>query len=292
VYEIIIGNKKEKLAMFKQNTLLHILIMITAITAAANTQSDFIRRIDRPLQDRKGTHRISFGVAGEKRLHYDTLSVRLSSGYSFAVTDKITFCAFPWPLLQMQIKSASIDSSTKNAWKSTALSLRFGTTSTLGLSQLLTQYGRAYSDDYIRVFPQIDLLLKTCLQNMFWIQYDMMLSSVSNEAFQGFIYPRACFQITNHIYGMVGCRAGFFKFSNEVPVRSRISYLYRYGYSLDFFNSSNARLPYIKKSTRSASIPVELGFDSGNHFSAVISTSIGKKVSKFIPLQLQCNLEW
>jgi hypothetical protein len=278
--------------MFKQKTLLFILIMTTATIIAAETRSDFIRRIDRSLQDSKGTRRISLGVAGEKRLHYDTLSIRLSSNISYAVTDNVTFCALPWPLIQMQIKSADTSSTAKTTWESTALALRFGTKSTLGFTQLLTPNLSGYLNDYIRILPRIELLLKSQLQNRFWIQYDMMLSSVSNEAVQGYIYPRAGLQITNHIYGMIGCRAGFFKFSNEVPAHSRISYLYRYGYSLDFFNSSNASLPNIKQSTRSASIPVEIGFDPCNHFSAVISTSIGKKVSKFIPLQLQCNLEW
>jgi hypothetical protein len=278
--------------MFKQNTLLYIFMMLSATTVVAGTQSDFVRRIDRPLQDSKGTHRISFGIAGEKRLHHDTLSLRLSTNFSYAVTDNVTFCALPWPLIQMQIKSADTSSTAKTTWESTALALRFGTTSTIGFTQLLTPNLSGYLDDYVRILPQIELLLKTTLQKRLWVQYDMMLSSVSNEAFQGFIYPRTGFQITRHIYGMAGCRAGFFNFGDEVPVRSRISYLYRYGYSLDFFNSSNSSLPNIKQRTHSVSMPVEIGFDPGNHFSAVISTSIGKKVSKFIPLQLQCNLEW
>jgi hypothetical protein len=120
----------------------------------------------------------------------------------------------------------------------------------------------------------------------------MMFSSVSDEAIQGYMYPRAGYQLTDHIYGMVGCRAGFFRCGDDVPEYSRITYFYRYGYSLDFFNSSNSNLPYIKQTTRSVAIPVEIGFEPGKHFSAVISTSIGRKITKFIPLQLRCNLEW
>lgn len=277
--------------MIKLNILLFIFIVVTATPVVGDIKPDLIRRIDRSLQDSKGTHRISFGIASEKRLHYDTLSIRLSSNISYAVTDNVTFCALPWPLIQMQIKAADTGT-TRNTWKSTALALRFGATSTIGLSQIQTDYGRAYSNDYIRVLPQIELLLKAHILNQFWIQYNMMLSSVSKEAIQGYIYPRLGYQVTNRIYCMIGCRGGFFKFDNEIPVNSRITYLYRYGYSLDFFNSSNSSLPNISQNTRSATMPIEIGFDPGKHFSAVISTSIGKKISKFIPLQLQCNLEW
>lgn len=279
--------------MNKSLLLFFIIVLSVPVLTNAKMRSEFIPQINSPLQDTKGTHNFSLGAACEKRRHYDTLSLRFSANYSFAVTDKIAFNSLPWPIIQMQVKSADSRAYIKDGiWKATALSLCIGAKGTAPRTHFRIRPYHYYYNDHFRIFPQIELLSKMRLRNNVWAQFDMHLSSVSNEAIQGYMYPRAGYQLTNHIYGMIGCRAGFFSFSDDVPEYSRITYFYRYGYSLDFFNSSNSNLPYIRPSTLSITMPVEIGFDPGKHFSVVISTSIGKKVSKFIPLQLRCNLEW
>lgn len=280
--------------MNKKILLLFILILCVTISIDAKTRSDFVPRIDRSLQDTKGTRNLSIGAACEKQLHSDTLTLRFSANYSYAVTDKVTFSSLPWPIIQMKVKSTDSSASLINGfWEATALSLCFGVTGTAPRSHFLIHPYSPYGHDYFRIFPQVELLSKTRLQKHLWFQYNMKISTISDEAFQGYLYPRVGYQITDHIYSLVGCRAGFFNFSSfNAATSSRITYFYRYGYSLDFYHSSNANSFYVKRYTRSVAFPIEIGFDPGKHFSAVVSTSIGKRISRFIPLQLRCNLEW
>lgn len=268
------------------------LIVILIVLSNAQTTIDFVRCIDRPLQDPKGTHRITFGIEGEKRLHYDTLSIKLSGRYSFAVNDFITFCELPWPVIQIRAKSAVENKTIKDGWDAIALSLIAGATSTSIFSQLGTENLNGYPDDYIRILPRIEILSKISILNRIWAQYNMALSTVSDEAVQGYVYPRIGFQLTKSFYCLVGYRGGFFRFKTKVPESSYITYFYRYGYALDYYHSGNAGIYPTKKYSRSSSIPLAIGLDLGKKFSTIISTSIGKSTGTFIPAQIQCNLEW
>jgi hypothetical protein len=272
--------------------LIRFLVVINAFSINAQSADGFIPRIERPLQDSKGLHSITFGISGEKRLHHDTLSMRLSPRFSYSVNDNVTFCDLPWPLIQLRIKPSIVNTTIKNGWDAVALSICFGTVSTLGFSELSFERLHGYVDDYVRIMPRIELLSKINLSNRLWAQYNMLISSVSDEALQGSIFPRIGCQFTNWFYGVVGYRGGFFLFDKTIPENSRISYFYRYGYSLDYFHSSNNELPIAKQKSHASSFPIEIGFDIGRHYSTVLSTSITKNIGKFVPAQVQCCIEW
>lgn len=257
----------------------------------AQTGNDFVMRIDRPLQDPEGTHRITFGIEGEKRLHYDTLSIKLSGHYSLAVNDFITFCEVPWPVIQIKARSAVENKTIKDGWDAVALSFIAGAASTSIFSQLGTKNLNGYHDDYIRILPKVEILSKCKILNRIWAQYSMAVSTVSDEAVQGYVYPHLGFQVTKSIYCLAGYRGGFFKFKNNVLQKSYRTYFYRYGYALDYYHSSNAGMYPVKKYSRSSSMPVSLGIDLGK-LSTIISTSIGKSTGTFVPAQIQCSLEW
>jgi hypothetical protein len=271
---------------------LAMLIMPVAASAKQGQSGPPIRQIDRSLQDPAGQSRLSFGIAGEKRLHYDTLSIQLSPAYSYAITDRITFCDLPWPMLQVGLKTSRAGSSVFDGLSTLALSLRAGVASTFLASAVTTQDERWFRDDYIRLLPNLGVLAKMPLSRFFWMQCDIMGQIVGDEAIQGFVYPRVGCQVTNFLYGMIGYRGGFFRFNDDYYPLSKISYLYRYSYSLDYYRSSNADKAKNQKLSFSSTMPVIIGIDMGNHFSTIVSTSIGKETGTFVPVELQFQIMW
>jgi len=268
------------------------LVSLPLAIAAKESQANSLRQIDRPLQDPSGVRRLSFDIAGEKRLHYDTLSIQLSPGFSYAITDRITFCDLPWPMLQVGIKTSRAGSTAFDGLSALAISLRAGVTSTFLASAVTTQKGQGYWDDYIRVLSNLGLLAKMPLSRYFWTQCDLMGQIVGDEAIQGYVYPRIGFQLTKFFYGMIGYRGGFFSFFDSYRPFSTISYLYRYAYSLDYFQSSNADVSNNSVVSYSSCMPVAIGIDIGGKFSTIVSTSIGKKVGKFVPVEVQFQVNW
>jgi hypothetical protein len=268
-------------------------IIIPLIVSAEGPRSDFVRQIDKPLQDVKGTRRLSFDIAGEKRLHYDTLSVKVFPGFSYAVTDRITFCDLPWPVLQVRVKPSRTGAAVSDGLDALALSLRVGVTSSSLITELNTQNGgHGYFDDYIRIFTHIGLLAKMPISGSFWTQCDITASTVIEEAIQGYFYPRIGYQFTKNIYGIIGYRGGFFRFSDDFNPPSKISYMYRYAYSLDYYHSSNADKSSNPNVSYSSTMPVSIGIDLGRHFSTIVATSVGKQTGVFVPIELQFQVSW
>lgn len=251
-------------------------LLIIVLSSQTQSSDDFIRYIDRPLQDKSGVFGIAFGVAGEKRLHYDSISIRLSQRFSYAVTDNVTFCDLPWPIIQVRLKPSLPGSTLLNGWDALALSLRFGAVGTL---------------DYT-VLPRIELLAKISLFSNIWAQNDLIFATVGDEAIQGFIYPRIGCQFTRNFYGLIGYRGGFFRFIDNVDIDDRKSYYYLYGYNLDYFHTSNADQSKVKDLSYASSVPIEIGLDLGNHFSLLAATSLGKNTGTWVPAELRCRIKW
>jgi hypothetical protein len=282
---------------------LFILIIVSALTtfplavSAKENQVSFLRQIDKPLQDPSGVRRFSFDIAGEKRLHYDTLSIQLSPGFSYAITDRVTFCDLPWPMLQVSLKASRAGTTASDGLSALALSLRAGVASTFLASAVTTADGRlngpqGYWDDYIRVLSNAGVLAKIPLSRSFWAQCDLTAQIVGDEAIQGYVYPRIGYQVTNFFYAMIGYRGGFFRFFDEYRPYSTISYLYRYSYSLDYYQSSDGDKSTSSNVSYSSCMPVAIGIDIGRKFSTIVATSIGKKVGKFVPVEVQFQVNW
>ena len=267
-------------------------IILILILSASSAPIEFIRQIDKPLQYTKCTHRLFFGIGGEKRLHYDTLSIKLSPGFSYAITDQITFCDLPWPIIQIRIKTSQTDRTISDGIDALSLSLRAGLTSSSLLTQLSIKSLHGYPDDYIRIFPHIGLLAKMPLSGYFWTQCDIMTEMIVEEAIQGFLYPRVGCQISKHIYGIIGYRGGFFSFINDYYPAFPVSYLYRYSYALDYYHSSNADKSSNRKVSFSSTMPVLIGIDLSRHISTTIATSVGKKIGVFVPIDVQFQVSW
>jgi hypothetical protein len=273
-------------------TIVLALVALPLTTAAKENQANSLRQIDRPLQDPSGVRRLSFDIAGEKRLHYDTLSIQLTPAFSYAITDRITFCDLPWPMLQVGIKTSRAGSTAFDGLSALAVSVRAGVTSTFLASAVTTQKEEGYWDDYIRVLSNVGVLAKMPLSRYFWTQCDIMTQIVGDEAIQGYVFPRIGFQLTKFFYGMIGYHGGFFRFFDDYSPISTISYLYRYSYSLDYYQSSNADKSTNSNVSYSSCMPVAVGFDIGGNFSTIVATSIGKKVGKFVPVEVQFQVNW
>jgi len=268
-------------------------IVVSFIAVIPAAKSDFVRQIDRPLQDRNGERCFSFGAGGDKRLHYDTLAVKLSMDFSYAVSDRVTFCDLPWPIVQVMVKGAKDGAKAQGGIDGLAISLRVGATSTLGWSGASTVgMERGYADEYIRILPLIGILAKLPLSGYFWTQCDAALSTVGDEALQGYLYPRIGCQFSRHLYGMAGYRGGFFGFFDSYRPYSKESYFDRFAYALDYYHSSNAEDARPDEMTYSSTMPVVIGADVSRHFSMIIETSIGKNTGKTVPVGAQLQIKW